>query len=349
MLISQAQLAALRAVCEKLAYVSGGSLPPDLESATSVVSTLSTLAGICGKRVSRGRQANDELREVKQELENVERLKARFVSNVSHEMRTPLACIDGFARALLQMEQRDEKPPGNGAQPAPSGLTKGSNAGLNGQSTAEMRRQFLMIISQEAQRLGKLIEDVLDLSDVEAARRRQAPTLFTARELFDETLGTLRAVQFKPDVVVRVKPEGDSPAVFADRPACVEILRQLLVNADRFSGSQEIVLGAELVSIRPAHAAGASESGMRERVSSATQLYVRDKGVGIPREELPYVFDKFYRGERAASAFPGTGLGLAMVRALVNQNDGRVWADSAPGRGSTFYVLLPSHAPGNHH
>jgi signal transduction histidine kinase len=146
-----------------------------------------------------------------------------------------------------------------------------------------------------------------------------------------------------------VKPEGDGPTVFADRQACVETLRQLLVNADRFSSGQAIVLGAEPVSIRPEQGGDASESGMRERVSSATQLYVRDKGVGISREELPYVFDKFYRGERAASAFPGTGLGLAMVRTLVNQNDGRVWADSAPGRGSTFYVLLPSHAPGNHH
>lgn len=324
--VTPEQLAALRSVCERLAHIGGGSLPPDLDSLPALINTLSTLVETCAKRVNRRQHAHEELREARHELENVERLKARFIRSISHEMRTPVASIAGFARALLQMEQKAGKP---GAEPP-----------------SARRQQFLSIISQEAQRLGKLIEDVLDLSDIESGRRRQEASEFTAKALFEEALLSLRSVRPFPPVALRLKPEGEGPPLYADRAAMVEALRQLLANADRFSGGQEIVLGAELVSIRPDRTAPAADSGLHDRVSSATQIYIRDSGVGIPKEELPHIFDKFYRGEGASPSLPGAGLGLAIVRTLVHQNNGRVWADSEPGRGSTFYLLLPSRPPG---
>jgi len=327
--ITPAQVEQLRSLCARLAHCGGGSLPPHLETLPDLLGTLGVLTELCAKRIARLRSAQEASRDFPHELEDVERLKARFIRNVSHELRTPLACIDGFARALLQMEDLAAK--GEGAPevtPSP-----------------ETRRQFLSIISQEAQRLGKLIEDVLDLSDIEADRRPHEATLFDAKSLVDEAVAAVGAGSPPLKVALRLKPDGVGPPVYADRAAMVEVLRQLLLNAHRFSAGQEIVVGAEVVSIKPDQAAPAAESGLRDRVSSATLMFVRDNGVGIPKDELPFVFEKFYRGRQAAS-LPGAGLGLAIMRSLVNRSNGRVWVNSTAGRGSTFYVLLPNHPPG---
>jgi len=145
---------------------------------------------------------------------------------------------------------------------------------------------------------------------------------------------------------VRLSPEPDGPMIYADYDATVEIFRQLVMNAHKFSGGQEVVLGADQVSISPAHESSAGISGVMTKISTATRMYVRDRGIGIPKEELDRIFQKFYRIERPGFSVPGTGLGLSIVRALINQNNGQVWAESEVGRGSTFYVMLPNNAPG---
>lgn len=324
--LTSEQLGELRRVCERLAYIGGGSLPPDLDDADQLIRTMSSLVEICGKRISRGRRNQDH--EDHNDLEDVERLKARFIRNISHELRTPLACIDGFARALLQMEHAAGK----------------SNDSLV--RVTESREQFLSIISQEAQRLGQLIEDVLDLTEIESNRRRPEPTLCNAKAIFDAAVESLSTNQKFTNITMRLNPEGTGPNIFADRETMIEVFRQLLANAQKFSGGQDIVLGAEYVSIGPDRTTQASDSGMQDRVTTATQLYVKDKGIGIPKDELNHIFAKFYRSERVALSFPGTGLGLSIVRALIAQNGGQVWADSEMGRGSTFYVLLPNQPPG---
>jgi signal transduction histidine kinase len=314
------QLAELHRICERLAYIGGGSIPPQLGTPAELINTLRMLTEICGRRATRNRQ-QEELRDA----EDVERLKARFIRNVSHELRTPLACIDGFARALSQME--------NGHQPE--------------NNTPATRQQFLSIISQEAQRLGKMIEDVLDLSEIESVRRRPEQSIFSSKSLFDDALNSLGKPCSFAGVTMRLKPEGTGPSIYADRPTMIEVMRQLLNNACKFSAGQEVVLGAEVVSIGPDRFTQASESGLQERVTSATQLYVKDKGIGIAPEDLGRIFDKFYRSDKVSGNFPGAGLGLSIVRALVSQNGGQVWADSEVGRGSTFYVLVPNSPPGN--
>ncbi|MGD0094598.1 MAG: HAMP domain-containing sensor histidine kinase, partial [Planctomycetota bacterium] len=233
---------------------------------------------------------------------------------------------DGFARALLYMEEQDGR-----KEPAVS----------------EKRREFLSIISQESQRLSKLIEDVLDLSEAESSYRRQAPEQFSAKALFEESLASLTDPQPFPEVTVRLTPAGAGPSIFADRASMIQVVRELLINARKFSGAPEIVLGAELVSIRRRGTAQAPGSVMRNGAFSAALLYVEDQGVGIAPEDLRHIFEKFHRGERAVSSAPGMGLGLSIARTLVSQNDGRIWVDSSPGSGTTFYMLLPSHPPGD--
>jgi|GEM_PF-3688598 len=328
-LITGEQLAAMRRICERLASTIGTIPPTHLNTSTDIIAALSSLADICSKHIRRSRQDQKELQEARHELENVEHLKSRFIRNVSHELRTPLASIDGFVRVLLQMEKHEEKH---------------GTAVVNGR-TSETRQQFLSIISQEVQRLGKLIEDVLDLSEIEGNRRRKESAQVSARSLFHDAVTSLQSLQPLPKVILRLKPEPDGPSIYADREAMIEVFRQLINNAFKFSGGQEIVLGAELVSISPENPSAASESGQQHKVNTATRLYVKDKGIGIPREELNRIFEKFHRVEKA-STFPGTGLGLSIVRALVNHNNGQVWADSEIGKGSTFYVLLPNRSPG---
>ena len=319
------QIGELRRVCERLAYIARGSLPPELDNVDDVLKTLSQLTDMCGRQIARTRKSAP--RKQRSELEDIEHLKARFIRNVSHELRTPLACIDGFARALLQMERN------------------GSNAAVT-QSLSASREQFLSIISQEAQRLGKMVEDVLDLAEIESQRRKRNPVVNTARELFDVALSSLATTHSFAEVTFQMNPAETGPNVFADREHLIDVLRELLYNSHKFSGGQKIVLGAEQVSIGPDRITQASESGLINRVTTATQLFVRDKGIGISKSELSRVFEKFYRGQDAA-ALPGTGLGLSIVRALVAQNGGHVWCDSVRGRGSTFYVILPNepHEP----
>ena len=336
--ISAHQIERLHGVCHRLAQASGTSVPP-IHSIDDLVSRLEVLAHHCGDRISKRHHDEHELRRVRHELENVEQLKSRFIRNVSHELRTPLASIEGFARALLKAYRIDGK---HVSDPHVEPISP------------EARQQFLSIISQEAQRLGKLIEDVLDLSDLESERTTLEPTEFTARELYDELMilfddrsnpnmsGERIAVS---NISIRLNPMPDGPSIYADRSAVIEILRQLLVNAQKFSGSKPVVLGAEFVSISPTESPTSPESGSYNSVSTAARLYVKDYGVGIPKDELDQIFDKFYRVEKATPA-PGTGLGLSIVRALVTRNQGQVWADSELGVGTTFYVMLPTQPAG---
>jgi signal transduction histidine kinase len=328
--LSVEQIGALRQVCERLGSASRTSTPTELTSLNDIIAVLTSLSEVCSERM-KAEPPPTESKQVQQELQNLEKLKGRFMRNVSHELRTPLASIDGFARALLRMEQAE---------------AQGASESTSMMITPETRRQFLSIISQEAQRLGKLIEDVLDFSEIEGNRTRREPTLFCAREVVVDALSSFSGGARTLEAALRLTPEPNGPMIYADRDAMIEVLRQLLINAQKFSAGQEIVVGADEVSISPNIAPTAGNSGHLPRVSTMTRLYVRDRGIGIPKEELTRIFHKFHRIERPGFTVPGTGLGLSIVRELVHQNNGQVWAESEEARGSTFYVMVPNKLPG---
>ncbi len=315
------QLESLRQICRRLADTTGGTVLHNLDTTSDIVEALKALTEQASRR--HPRQQSGRLRPSGKN--DLEQLKLRFMRNVSHEMRTPLACIDGFARALLKME-RDA-----------TNATAGSEAS---QSTAETREQFLDIIIQETAHLNSIIEHVLDLSDVEGSRRPHSLELFSARTLFDTVLRGFSHA----NVRVKLAPEPDRPSIFADRPMICDALQELVANAVKFSGNQEVILGAEQVSIAPSVAGRAADSGVHQRISTGTQIYVKDRGIGIPNEDIQYIFEKFYRVENGVG-YRGAGVGLALVWTLVNQNNGKVWATSQPGSGSTFHVLLPNERP----
>jgi signal transduction histidine kinase len=324
------QADALRLICERMSLASGIGVPAELNNLSEIIPALNAQAAGCVERLNAA-PAPQESSQIQRELQNLEHLKVRFMRNVSHELRTPLASIDGFARALLRMESEEAQSAGE------------SN---NMTVTPETRRQFLAIISQEAQRLGKLIEDVLDFAEIESHRNHRDPALFCVREVVAEALDSLAGGAQPLTVSLRLPSEPSGPMIYADRGAIVEVLRQLLLNAQKFSAGQEIVVGAEQVSISPNSAIPAGKSGQMPAASTMTRLYVRDRGIGIPKQELTRIFHKFHRIERSGFDVPGTGLGLSIVRELVQQNNGQAWAESEESRGSTFYVMLPNKMPG---
>lgn len=238
-----------------------------------------------------------ELEERRKEAERLNRLKSEFIASVSHELRTPLHTIIGFAELL------DEQ----GAGP------------LN-----EKQQRFVHHIRTDADHLLNLINDVLDLSRIEAggmAVRTEALPLETA---LSEAVNAIRPNAESKGVAVQVD-HFPVVSVLADPLRVRQILYNLLSNAVKFTDP-----GGEI-----AVSAAADTDWV--------QITVSDTGVGIPPEECAHIFDKFYQvGYTTAGVRQGTGLGLTICKQLVEIQGGRIWVDSEPGKGSRFHFTLPA-------
>ena len=186
---------------------------------------------------------------------------------------------------------------------------------------AEKRRHFLEIIQKESRRLGDLVNDVLDLQRIEAGRAVLQFAPLSLSEVVSETV-ELFSTPGGAHRIVDQAPAG-FPAVVADLGAVRQILHNLVSNAVKYSPD-----GGEI-------GIGARKEGGR------ALLWVSDQGMGIRAELLPHIFSRFYRApETAARRIGGTGLGLAVVKGLVEAHQGQVWVESEPGKGSVFYFTL---------
>ena len=230
-------------------------------------------------------------------LRELDQAKSDFVSIVSHELRTPLTSIRGFSELLLTR-----------AVPL------------------DRRQQFLGYILQESERLGRIVEDLLDLSRIEAGTgRRLNPAPLDLGPLLErnaELFGCQSAIH-----EVRAECGQDLPPVLADHDAVDCVLKNLLSNAIRYSPRGGLV--------RMHAARSTSDPGLVE-------ISVEDEGLGIPPEAIGRIFDKYYRVSRPEAAHVrGLGIGLALVKSLVEAHGGTVRATSTPGQGSCFLLTLP--------
>ncbi len=242
------------------------------------------------------------IRDITQHIE-IDRMKSAFVANVSHELRTPLTAIKGYAEILL----------------------KGRVGELD-----ERQRKFLNIIHRHTERLIVLVNDLLDLSRLEAGRVRLHPEQVDLRELIRDTMRDFRQKVKKDgrDLTLTYEIPEDLPPVYADVKRTAQILNNLVENAIRYTPD------GGSVHVR----ARVTEDGQFVEVA------VKDTGVGIPPEEQDRVFERFYRGQNTlVMETPGTGLGLSIVKQLVEMQGGRIWLESTgvPGEGTTFYFTLP--------
>lgn len=228
------------------------------------------------------------------EIEAAARLKSEFLANFSHEIRTPLNAITGYCDLLL----RDE-----GSRLTPHG------------------RRDLSVIKANARTLLALINDILDLSKIEAGRAEVVKEVVELQELADECLASVREILKGKDVALNA--DVSVRQVLTDPLKLRQVLLNLLSNAAKFTDAGEIVLTADAQ-------------------GSTLVITVEDTGAGIPDDQLPFVFDKFRQVDGSARRkVGGTGLGLAIVREVAGILGGTVTATSTLGRGSKFTLALP--------
>ena len=234
------------------------------------------------------------------ELKRLDQMKTDFVSHVSHELRTPLTSIKGFVATLL--------------------------ADTEGYYDLDTRREFLQIIDQECDRLTRLINDLLNLSRIEAGRAlelilKPVDVVDIARKIIEIQKNYTSKHQFVLDVKQPV------PTVIADEDKVDQIITNLVSNAVKYSPD-----GGEVrITIQ------------EDPETGGVLVAVKDQGIGIPKEVLPRLFQRYYRVE--GRKISGTGLGLYLTRHLVEAHGGKIWVESEEGKGSTFYFTLPPAPP----
>lgn len=235
----------------------------------------------------------------------MDQMRADFVANASHELRTPLASVLGFTETLLGPAKDD----------------------------AKAREEFLQIMLKQAERMKRLIDDLLSLSRIELhehTRPTEAvdilPTLRNVVELIEK-----QAADNKAQVTVTTAPE--LPRAVADANELYQVFFNLLSNAVKYGGEKGVEVDVSVAPSRPATMAGRGP---------CLRVAVRDHGEGIPREHLARLTERFYRVDNARSRqMGGTGLGLAIVKHITIRHRGALTIDSEIGKGSTFAVYLP--------
>ena len=241
-------------------------------------------------------------------LENVRR---DFVANASHELKTPLTSIRGYAETL-----RDESLP------------------------PEMRAQFIGTISSNAERLQHIVDDLLDLSRLESGTWRPVIGAVDARAAAVEAWADFEQAAGEGGLAFEVVAE-TSDALAADPSALRQILSNLYANAIRHTGPG----GRIVVRIREWELP--TDPSARDRRIRHVAIEVGDTGSGIPMDALPRIFERFYRVDPARSrAAGGTGLGLSIVKLLAESMGGTAEAESQLGAGTTIRIVLPAAATG---
>jgi signal transduction histidine kinase len=275
--------------------------------------TVLSLAAATALRI-RNLYLAEEAREIETYRE-LDRLKSELLQTVSHELRTPLGAIKGFTTTLMEHDRRLSR---------------------------EEKREFLEIIDQESDRLRGLIEDLLDMTKIEAG------VLLLDRQ----AVSVAKLVADAVKAVASHSPEHRFQAsvptdlyVEVDPRRVRQVLHNLLENAVKYSpdggtihvqamrGTGDRAQGAELAR---------ATTDTRPLSPDWVVITVRDEGIGIARQDLPKVFDRFHRVDNEVGRrVGGSGLGLAICRGIVEAHAGRIWAESEPGAGSTFSFTLP--------
>lgn len=237
------------------------------------------------------------------ELRRLEQVRADFVANVSHELRTPLTAIRGYAETLL------ENPPGD---PKDS-------------------QQFLGVIHRHSERLGRLIDDLLSLSDLETGNVQLTMTEVVLDELIGRVLELFQGRVPQKGIRISQEVEPGIGPIRGDADRLQELLINLIDNAIKYTPAG----GQVTVTAEPAHNTDTTDQPMID-------LAVADSGCGIPEHELPRLTERFYRVDKARSReLGGTGLGLAIVKHIVQLHGGFLRIESEINRGTTVHIFLP--------
>ena len=245
--------------------------------------------------------ATAELREANERLRELDRMKDDFISTVTHELRTPLTSI----RALSEMLHEDPR------------------------LELADRKRFLGIIVTEAERLTRLINQILDMARMESGRAEWTTGEVDMGEVVRESMASLEQLFRDKGVALEGDIPACAPVVLADRDRLTQVMINLLSNAVKF-----VPGGIGRVLVRLSSAAG------------LVRVEVRDNGPGLTAEECSVIFEKFRQGGNTMTDKPqGTGLGLPISRQIVEYFGGNLWVESAPGAGANFIFTVPLPVP----
>ncbi len=264
-----------------------------------------------------------EIEDKSHQLEITSKHKSQFLASMSHELRTPLNAIIGFSEVLLD--------PNLGSLPA------------------EEQQEFLTNILTSGKHLLRLINDVLDLSKIEAGKMELHPEAVSLVETVEGVLGTVKPLATKKHVIVKSVLAPDLPPAWADPPRLKQILYNLLSNAIKFTSASGHVT---VTACRVDSSTGQMVDSLRPIDLSTTrpidsvswlEVSVSDTGIGIPAKDLERIFEEFEQvADPSRPRQEGTGLGLALVKKLVEMHGGRIRVASTPGQGSTFTFVIPA-------
>jgi signal transduction histidine kinase len=222
--------------------------------------------------------------------------KSDFVSNVSHELKTPLSLISLFSEILELGRVNNEA----------------------------KKKEYYGIIRHESRRLNKTIDNILDFSRIEAGRKKYELVEGDMTGVIDNVLSTHRYQIINSGFDVQTSIEPDLPPVLIDREAMTQAISNLLDNAIKYSGKVKQL------------------SITAKRAGSDLSIELADHGVGIPRAEQARVFEKFYRvGNGLVHDVKGSGLGLSLVKHIIEAHNGTISVESDVGKGSRFTIVLP--------
>jgi len=241
-----------------------------------------------------------------EELKALDSLKDAFLSSVSHELRTPLTSIRSSAEILLEYSDED----------------------------VETQREFLSVIRRESERLGRLVDNLLDLSKIRAGKMEWRFENVGVGSVVRRALESVKGLVAAKQIEVETRIEPGLPPCRADRERIQQVLTNLLGNAVKYSQQGgKVRIEAEFLEGR--------RSGDR---SDFVHLSVQDFGPGIAPEDLPLIFERYRMGAASGAGDrpKGTGLGLSICKEIVSAHGGDIWVESVLGQGSTFHVSLPA-------
>ncbi|KAB2879047.1 response regulator [bacterium] len=246
-------------------------------------------------------QRTFKLREMNMKIVEADRLKSEFLANMSHELRTPLNAIIGFSELLLDETQEEE---------------------------VKNKRECLIDIHQSGKHLLQLINDILDLSKIEAGKMELHLENFIFTDLIYSVQRTVTPLLDKKAQKLKIEIPKDFPVIFADPKKIRQVMLNLVSNAIKFSPSQTDIC--------------VTSSYHEEKKGNAFEIVVADHGRGIREEDQKIIFDEFRQVDGSTTREDqGTGLGLALCRRLVEMHGGRIWVESTYGQGSAFKVRIP--------
>lgn len=230
-----------------------------------------------------------------EQTKKLDQLKSEFVSKVSHELRTPLTSIKGFTEILLSYDDVEMK----------------------------TQKEFLGIMHEECVRLTRLINDILDLSKIEAGKIEWRIEPVTLPEVISQALKSMKGVAHQKKLLIETRLPADLPLIRGDRDQLLQVLYNLISNAIKFTSEGRITVEAA-------------------REMNLVRVSVADTGCGIAPGDMPRLFDKFHQlGARREGRPLGTGLGLAISKEIISYLGGRIWCETELGRGSTFLFTIP--------